>query len=153
VVWEEDGHYPDVIIELMSPSTAQEDLGPKKTLYERTFRTPEYFCYNPDEQQLHGWRLSEKGYKALVPNPQGWLWSDQFDAWLGLWRGPYLQQEANWLRLFDDHGQLVLIAAEAEYQRAEEASQRAEVERQRAEAAEAELARLREAARSRPKTD
>src|SRR5262249_17671389 len=44
IVWEEDGRYPDVIFELLSPSTEQEDLGPKKQLYEQVFRTPEYFC-------------------------------------------------------------------------------------------------------------
>ena len=33
VVWEEEGRYPDVIIELMSPSTAKVDLGLKKQLY------------------------------------------------------------------------------------------------------------------------
>ena len=60
VVWEENGRYPDVIIELMSPSTAQEDLGAKKALYEQTFHTADYFCYDPDEQKLYGWRLANK---------------------------------------------------------------------------------------------
>src|SRR5262249_31659592 len=43
-VWEEDGRYPDVIIELISSSSAERDRTTKKRLYERTFRTPEYFC-------------------------------------------------------------------------------------------------------------
>nr|WP_322505530.1 hypothetical protein [Chroococcidiopsis cubana] len=30
VVWEEDGRYPDVIVELLSPSTAKVDRGVKK---------------------------------------------------------------------------------------------------------------------------
>ena len=50
VVWDEDGHYPDVIFEFLSPSTRQRDLGEKKTLYEQTFHTREYFCY---EYQSH----------------------------------------------------------------------------------------------------
>ncbi len=41
VVWEEDGRYPDVIIELMSPSTAEVDTGIKKEIYEQIFRTPD----------------------------------------------------------------------------------------------------------------
>jgi Uma2 family endonuclease len=41
IVFEEEGRYPDVIIELTSPSTVDEDHGPKKTIYERTFRTPD----------------------------------------------------------------------------------------------------------------
>ena len=32
VVWEEGGRYPDVIVELMSPSTANQDQGKKKDL-------------------------------------------------------------------------------------------------------------------------
>jgi Uma2 family endonuclease len=55
VVWEEGGRYPDVIVELLSPSTAREDLTTKKDLYEQVFRTPEYYCYDPDGQELQGW--------------------------------------------------------------------------------------------------
>jgi len=34
VVWEEKGRYPDVIIELMSPSTAAMDTGVKKDIHQ-----------------------------------------------------------------------------------------------------------------------
>src|SRR5947209_7946601 len=40
-VWEEDGRYPDLILELLSPTTAETDRTVKKRLYERTFRTSE----------------------------------------------------------------------------------------------------------------
>jgi Uma2 family endonuclease len=36
VVWEEDGRYPNVIVELMSPNTAKTDKTIKKDLYEQT---------------------------------------------------------------------------------------------------------------------
>lgn len=62
VVWEEDGRYPDVIVELMSSSTATEDLTSKKSIYERTFRTPDYFCYDHEKETLQGWRLDPKTY-------------------------------------------------------------------------------------------
>jgi Uma2 family endonuclease len=130
VVWEENGRYPDIIIELMSPSTANEDLGSKKELYERTFHTADYFCYDPDEQKLYGWRLGEQGYVPLVPDDKTRLWSAQLEAWVGTWEGIYLQERSIWLRLFDEEGRLIPTEAEAE--------------RQRAEAAEAELARLRQ---------
>lgn len=119
VVWEENGRYPDVIIELMSPLTAQKDLGSKKDLYERTFRTADYFCYDPDEQKLRGWRLGERGYEPLIPNEQGRLWSDQLQVWLGSWEGLYHQEQAVWLRLFETDGWLNPTEAEAERQRAE----------------------------------
>jgi Uma2 family endonuclease len=40
VVWEENGKYPNVIIEILSPKTADTDKGFKKQLYQDTFRTP-----------------------------------------------------------------------------------------------------------------
>lgn len=144
VVWEENGRYPDVIIELMSPSTAQEDLGSKKNLYERTFRTSDYYCYDPDTHQLRGWHLANKNYEPLTPDENGRLWSIELDGWLGAWEGSYLQEQAIWLRLFDEEGRLIPTEAEAAHQEVETERQRAEAERQRAEAAEAEVARLRE---------
>lgn len=136
VVWEEDGRTPDVIIELMSPSTAHEDLGRKKTIYEAVLHTPDYFCYDPDTENLYGWRLRD-GYQALQPNERGWLWCEEFDAWLGLWDGVIYQQQGRWLRFFDPDGRLIPMESETE-------RERAEAERERAEAAEAEVARLRE---------
>src|SRR5438445_5365581 len=136
VVWEEGGKYPNVIIELVSASTADEDRTTKKRIYERTFRTPEYFLYDPDTRRLDGWRLSCERYKPIEPNEHGWLWSEQLELWLGIWEGQYQGAQGAWLRFYDAEGQLVPLFAEAE-------RQRAEAERQRAETVEAELARLR----------
>jgi Uma2 family endonuclease len=156
-VWQEGGRYPDLIMELLSPTTAVTDRTTKKTLYERTFRTPEYCCYDPDTQRLEGWRLGGRGrYRAIKPDKRGWLWLEVLELWLGLWEGTYLGLQGTWLRFFHRDGQLVPIGVEsaevrieAERQKAEAARQkakaerqRAETERQRAEAAEAELARL-----------
>jgi Uma2 family endonuclease len=150
VVWEEDGRLPDVIVELMSPSTAHEDLGNKKDLYEQTFRTPDYFCYDPDEKQLLGWHLVGQHYLPLEPDEQGRLWSRALDAWIGLWEGEYLSQRETWLRLYDENEQLIptgeeanVLLAAVERQRADLERRRAEQERRRAETAEAENARLR----------
>ena len=43
VVWEEEGKYPNVIIEILSDSTAATDRGEKKEIDQDTFRTPDYF--------------------------------------------------------------------------------------------------------------
>lgn len=143
VAWVEENRLPNVIVELLSSSTASEDLGRKKDLYERTFRTPNYFCYDPDEDYLWGWRLVGQRYVPLEPEDQGRLWSAELDAWIGTWEGRYLQHRALWLRLFDADGQLIPTGEEAERLEKEAADQRAETERQRAEAAEAEIVRLR----------
>jgi Uma2 family endonuclease len=131
VVWEEDGRFPDAIVELMSPSTAAEDLGRKKGLYERTFHTPGYFAYDPDADRLFGWRLLDQAYTPLTPNADGRLWSVELEAWLGRWSGDYLGQTAVWLRLFDSDGRLLPTQGEAGAQRVAELE--AENERLRAE--------------------
>lgn len=158
VVWEEGGRRPDLIIELLSPSTRARDLGEKKELYEQTFRTPEYFVWDPfDPRQFEGWRLVGGHYEPIEPDERGWRWSEVLELWLGPWEGEYDREYTVWLRFYDAERRLVLTGeeaaraeteaerqrAEAERQRAEAAEQRAKAERQRAEAAEAELARLR----------
>ncbi|WP_017304829.1 Uma2 family endonuclease [Spirulina subsalsa] len=138
VVWEEAGRYPDVIVELMSPSTARQDRGEKKQLYEQTFRTSDYFIYDPfTPQSLQGWHLGEDGsYHDILPNPQGHLWCARLGLWLGLWQGKILKETAPWLRFYDAQGHLILLGeelAQQERERAEQERERAEQERERAE--------------------
>jgi Uma2 family endonuclease len=117
-VWQEDGRYPDLIIELLSPTTAKADRTTKKDLYQRVFKTHEYFCYDPDEQVLEGWRLGEgQHYRSIRPNNRGWMWIEGLKLWLGVWEGEYKGYNQPWLRFYDADGKLVSIwgeAAEAE---------------------------------------
>jgi len=141
VVWLEEGRYPDIIFEFLSPKTRRTDLDEKKKLYEQTFRTHEYFCFdylNPERaDSLLGWRLDTHGrYQPIEADERGWLWSETLELWVGRWSGPLLRDDTTWLRFYTPEAELVLTPAEAEHQRAE-------AERQRAETAEAELARLR----------
>jgi Uma2 family endonuclease len=142
LVYEEDGRYPNVIIELISPTTAVEDRTTKKAIYEKTFRTPEYYCYDPDTAQLEGWRHNGKRYQPIKADERGWMWSEELGLWLGTWQGTYQRIDATWPRFFDREGNLVLTRAEAREQQAQAERERAEAERQRAEHAEAEIARL-----------
>jgi len=136
VVWEEGGKYPDVIVELMSPSTAGVDVGSKKIIYEQIFNTKDYFVYDPfDASSLRGWSLHQPGYEELEANPRGWLWCETLGLWLGTWEGKILRETAHWLRFYDREGKLVLLPEEREYQRAEQERQEKEQERQRAEQA------------------
>ena len=143
VVWEEGGKYPDVIIELLSPSTAKKDLTTKKDLYEQIFRTPEYFCCDPDTSVLRGWRLVNMRYQELKPSARGWLWSEQLRLWLGFWEGRYLKSDNTWLRFYDEHEILVPTEGEFEAQHAEQERRRAEQEAAARRQAEAELAQVR----------
>ena len=54
VVWEENGRYLDMIVELMSPATTEID-SVKNHLKNQIFRTSDYFLYNPfDPNSLQG---------------------------------------------------------------------------------------------------
>lgn len=139
VVWQEDGKYPNVIVELLSDSTADTDRGLKKQIYQDTFRMPEYFWFDPYSLEFKGFELIRGHYQDLQPNDQGWLWSEQ----LGLYLGVYNDK----LRFFTPDGELVPApeeAARAEQHQREQAEARAADAETRAADAEALLARYRE---------
>ncbi|YAG15977.1 Putative restriction endonuclease domain-containing protein [Nostoc sp. DSM 114161] len=114
VIWQEDGKYPNIIVELFSSSTKTTDKGLKKQIYQDIFRTPEYFWFDPDNLEFVGFHLVDGNYQPIEPNPQGWLWSQQLDLYLGV--------QNNQLRYFTAQGQLVPTPqelAKQEKQRAE----------------------------------
>lgn len=98
MIWEE-GKYPNIIIELLSPSTAEIDKGFKKQLYQDTFRTFDYFWFDPETLELAGFHLVDGKYQPLETNPQGWLWSQQLELFLGVHNSQ--------LRFFSSEGQLL----------------------------------------------
>jgi Uma2 family endonuclease len=165
VVWHEGGRYPDVIIEITSPSTKSKDTKDNLLLYSKVFRTREYYWYDEASGELVGYRLQGDDYVPIAPNENGWLWSEVLGVWLGVSDLPYQGWRYRWLRYYDAEGRLVPTGeeaerarAEAERQRAEQAEQRAarerlrrEQERQRAEAERIlrEQERLREQAEQR----
>ena len=145
VIWDEYGRYPDIIIELMSPSTTNIDKTTKKELYERTFRTRYYFVYDPFvPDSLQGWELdASQHYQPIEPNDEGWLWCDATQTWLGLWNGQLRNEPAletcHWLRLYTSDKGLVPLqedlaqAAQAEAQQAQAEAQQAQAEAQQAQ--------------------
>jgi Uma2 family endonuclease len=99
VVWDEEGKYPNLIIEILSQSTAATDRGLKKQLYQDIFRTPDYFWFDPETLEFSGFHLVDGQYEPLQPNPQEWLWSHQLQLFLGI--------HNNQLRFFAPEGQLI----------------------------------------------
>ncbi len=134
VVWKENGQFPDLIIEMGSPTTIKIDKTAKKRIYEKKFRTREYFVYDPDTGELFGWRLENGRYQTIVPNEHGWLWCDELGLWLGTWRGRYQLKDEVFLRFYDREGRLVPTAEEAQRLRADAEKQLKEAEQQRADA-------------------
>ena len=70
LIWEE-GKGPDVVIELTSQSTRDEDVEDKFELYQDTLRVPEYFLFDPLGEylrpQLQGYRLRRGRYEPITP--------------------------------------------------------------------------------------
>jgi Uma2 family endonuclease len=133
IAWEEGGRLPDVIIELLSPATAKKDRTEKRDLYERVFRTAEYFLCDPDTGTLEGLRLEGRFYQSIQPDEKGRLWSEQLGVSLGAWHGVVERRKGDWFRLFRSDGSLVPTPEErtvAYRQQAE--AYRADAERQRA---------------------
>ncbi|MFH7026348.1 MAG: Uma2 family endonuclease [Heteroscytonema crispum UTEX LB 1556] len=137
VVWEEDGKYPHLIVEILSDSTANTDRDLKKKLYQDTFRTPDYFWFDPYTLEFAGFHLVDGKYQPLEPNNQGHLWSQQLGLYIGIYQGL--------LRFFTTEGELVPTPEEeADFQRQQKESeqQQKEIAQQKAERLAAKLREL-----------
>lgn len=139
VVWEE-GKAPDVVIELLSESTATADKTEKKLIYQNQMRVPDYFWYDPfNPNDWAGFSIQQGVYQPLVPNDRNQLPSESLGLALQHWQGTYKGITATWLRWATLQGELLPTPEEQERQRAEHEHQRAEHERQRADRAEEQL--------------
>ncbi len=128
VVWQENGKYPNVIVEILSNSTAKTDRGEKKQIYQEIFRTPDYFCFDPVTMELEGFTLVSGKYKAIERNESGWLYSQQLGLYLGIYEGK--------LRYFTLEGDLVPTPEEVaiqENRKKNSALQQLKIEKQKVE--------------------
>ena len=107
-MWGEGGKYPNVIIEILSDSTANVDRTYKKDLYQNIFRTPDYFWFDPNTLEFAGFSLNYGQYEAIAPNEQGYLWSQELGLYLGVLEGK--------LRYFTNEGELVATPQESALQ-------------------------------------
>ncbi|MGB3788397.1 MAG: Uma2 family endonuclease [Phormidesmis sp.] len=132
VVWEEGGQYPELIIELLSESTARVDRTLKKALYQDRFRTPEYFWFSPETLEFEGYRLVNRHYEPIAADHSGRLWSEVLGLYLG-------EHQGN-LRYFFENGELVPTLQEATAAALSDARQaQSEVECAQLEAQQAKL--------------
>ena len=153
LLWVEEGKYPNIIIELLSNSTAKVDRSTKKDLYQNTFRTPEYFWFHPHTLEFKGFRLIGGTYQPLEPNADGWFWSEQLELFLGIHNSQ--------LRFFSPDKKLIATPAERAaqatlqakqsmlqqklaWQETKAAQQQAEAERKQREQAQQQLQTLRQ---------
>jgi Uma2 family endonuclease len=145
VVWEEGGKTPDVIIELLSESTADFDKKEKKEIYRTKLGAPEYFWFDPFSAEWAGFVGDNGEYVPLIPDNHGRLISPATGLALVRWEGEYQNVKAVWLRWETLERQL--LKTNAEYARLTEikfkqAENRAEQAENRAELLAAKLREL-----------
>lgn len=135
VVWLEE-KAPDVVIELLSYTTATLDKTEKKDIYQNTLRVPEYIWYDPWSAELAGWSLRDGVYLPVEPDTDGAIPCHATGLKLIRWHGVFDGVEATWLRWATMAGELLPTPDEL----AEQQQQAAVQAEQRAAALEAQLA-------------
>jgi hypothetical protein len=153
-VWNEP-HGPDIVIEMTSESTRDEDLDDKMSIYQDEMPVPEYFLFDPEAEYLdpplQGYRLREGRYIPItmvgnrLPSEVLHLELERDGEWLRF----YNPLTRRWLPTAEEREAALEVERQqvvAERERAEAERVRAEAERVRAEAervrAEAERERL-----------
>ena len=148
VVWAEGNHVPDVIIELLSDTTAHIDRGVKRYVYER-LNVPEYYVFDPETGEFAGWRNhGEGGYVRVLPDGRGRIASRATGLELGRWDGENEGIRTTWLRWYAPDGAVLpterelarlaetaATAAQAEAERAQADAERSQADAERAQAA------------------
>ncbi len=131
VTWQE-GTNPFVVVELISPGTEAEDLGPRSqvnqppnkwSVYEQILRVPYYFVFNRYTDDLQCFGLMMNRYQPLPMNGGG-VWLEEPKLGLGLWKGEYQGLTRLWLRWYDGDNNWIPTPTEQERQRAESAESR-----------------------------
>jgi len=137
VTWQE-GVRPLVVVELLSPSTRNEDLGKTKAqpnspptkwqVYEHILGVPYYILFDRYTDELKAFQLVGTQYQELVlAEPK--VWVPELKLGLGLWSGDYAGIPRLWLRWYDEQGEWVLTEAEEERRLKEQERQLKEEER------------------------
>ncbi len=120
VCWQEEAH-PFIVVELLSPSTEDEDLGhttrepgepaTKWEVYEQILRIPYYFIFSRYTNKLQAFHLVGGHYEPAVLT-DGRLAIPELGLSLGLWEGVYQGLNRLWLRWRTLEGELILLPQE-----------------------------------------
>jgi hypothetical protein len=143
-----EGDVPALVMEFISETEGGEySINPhypygKWYFYERILQVPVYVIFQPKTGELDIYRLVAGKYERQEADENQRYWIEEMGLFLGVWSGKKAEVKADWLRWWDNSGNLLLWGSELveqERQRTEQERQRAERERQRAEQAELEL--------------
>lgn len=121
VIWQEKV-VPCIVIEFLSPSTRNEDLGRSKPkgkqptkweVYEKILRIPYYIVFDGITNEIIPFHLTKNGYRLLEVNSSK-LWLPTLNIGLGLWLGEYQGCQRQWLRWYDAEGNWIPTETEKE---------------------------------------
>jgi Uma2 family endonuclease len=142
VLWDEEGRTPNVVVELGSQSTIEEDRTTKFDIYERTLKVKNYYIVDRETEIIQGWKLVDGVYQELAPNFSERLEVPELGLEIGQWDGHYAGRYDRYPRFFYPNGRLVPMPSELaieearqQYRRLMKESARADQESQRAEEA------------------
>jgi hypothetical protein len=111
--WEEGGKLPDVVIELLSPTTREIDRGEKKRIYERVWKLATYVMYDPFSHELEVLAPSEEGTFVPVPkDARGDFAIAPTGLSIGLREGDLHEEKGPFLRWIDSDGSPLPLARE-----------------------------------------
>lgn len=110
----QDGPAPCVIFDILADETWEKQVYEKPRMYAN-IGVQEYFAYDPYKppvsqdiaSRLLGWRLDtqSKELVEIIPNAEGWLWSEQLQCWL--------VPDGRYLRLYNRQHRLCLTEIQA----------------------------------------
>lgn len=103
----------------------------KLYFYEHLLQVPTYVTYDPYELSLEVRRRENEQYIVQKAEENGRFWIPELELFLGIWSGERLGHNMNWLRWWDQAGNLLLWSSE-----------QAQQERQRADKLAAKLREL-----------
>jgi len=107
VVWQEGGRTPNVVIELLSESTEEDDRGKKMTIYAKQLHVAEYYLFDPWTGVLEGYDLRTSPPHRMPTDEHGDLESRELGLRLGVREGMYNDVKTRWLRWLDGEGHVL----------------------------------------------
>jgi Uma2 family endonuclease len=115
VTWQESVN-PFLVVELLSPGTEDEDLGQKVRslskppmkweVYEKILRVPFYVVFDRYQHHLRIFQLTGDRYQELSLSGSQ-FWFEALQLGLRVWQGRYTGVEGQWLRWYDNAGNLI----------------------------------------------
>ncbi|WP_159787936.1 Uma2 family endonuclease [Sodalinema gerasimenkoae] len=135
--WEENDISPQVVFEILSPRNRLKEMAKKLKFYDQ-YGVEEYYIFDPDRLDFHGWLRNPDGTLGVIEQPENWQ-----SPRLGI----RFELQDEQFTIYHPNGDRFLTPTELAKQ-SESQRQEAESQRQRAEAAEERVreleARLRE---------